>query len=96
MRLGNQHTKEVQTIDIEIQEIVRKIKRRVEQHPNEAPAAVFISKVANVTNEEVLSNMSQRNDLLKNINRIQNRNRPMNSSSIEHLIINLNSLNCAY
>lgn len=87
VRQGKEHTHEIQTVEIEVQEVVRRIKRRAEEQPNEPPSAVYISQVSNVTNEEVLSNMPQRNDLLRNINRIQNRHRPMNPHSIEHLVI---------
>lgn len=88
VRLGkNPHTHEVRNVEIRVQEIVRSIKRRAETHPNAPPAAVFLSEVSNVTDDEVLSNMPQRNDILRNINRIQNRNRPLNPNSIQNLTI---------
>lgn len=41
----------------------------------------------NVMDEEVISNMPQRNDLMRNINRIQNRHRPINTNTLENLVI---------
>lgn len=70
-----------------MQEVVRAIKQRAQDHPNAPPAATFISEVSHVTNEEVITNMPQRNDTVRNIKRIQNRHGPINPHSIENLTI---------
>lgn len=69
---------------------MRAIKRNAEQHPNAPPTAIFrseISKLNNQTDEEIIMNMPQRNDVIRNINRIQNRNRPLNVNALEDLEI---------
>lgn len=70
-----------------MQEVVRSIKRRAEQHPNEPPSAIFRDEVSEVTNDEVVMSLPERNDLIRNIYRIQNKNRPENVNLLENLII---------
>lgn len=72
---------------IQVQEVVRAIKRRAQEHPNEPPAAIFREEVARINDEEVLANLPQRNDVIRNINRIQNRNRPLNPRTMENFEI---------
>lgn len=67
--------------------IVRAIKRRAQNHPNEPPATILASEVEKINNEEFLCKMPRRNDVIRNINRIQNRHRPVNTNTLEDLII---------
>lgn len=70
-----------------MQEVVRGIKRSAAEHPNAPPSAIFRDEVANVNSEEVIANLPQRNDIIRNINRIQNRHRPNNPMTLQDLNI---------
>lgn len=69
-----------------MQEVVRTIKRKSEL-PNAPPSNIFRDEVSTVVNEEVLSNLPQRNDIIRTINCVQNRNRPNNPQSLDDLTI---------
>lgn len=87
LQLKQPHEHEASSVDIEVREIVRAIKRRAEESPNAPPTQIFIDEVASVSNPEIIANLPQRNDLIRNINRIQNRNRPRNPLSLQDLSI---------
>lgn len=74
-------------MQIEVQEVVRSIKRRAEQHPNAPPSAIFREEVSEVRNEEFIMTLPERNDIIRNLNRIQNRNRPPNVNLLQNLVI---------
>lgn len=84
---GQRHSHEPDFIDMEVQEVVRSIKRKAADNPNLPPSAIFLSEVSSVSNQEVLVNLPQRNDIIRNINRVQNRNRPVNPNSLADLNI---------
>jgi hypothetical protein len=70
-----------------VQNIVRAIKRRATDHPNAPPSSLFREEIARVDNEEVWANLPQRNDVIRNINRIKNKQRPTNPHTLENLSI---------
>lgn len=84
---GLAHTHEADHTEIRVQEVVRGIKRRAEQHPNEPPSRVFLEAVAGERNEEVLANLPQRNDMIRTIHRVQSRRRPAHPQSLQELHI---------
>lgn len=87
LKLGKPHYHEEDHVEIRVQEIVRSIKRRARELPNAPPSSIFQSQVSTVNDEEIIANMPQRADVLSNINRIQNRHRPINVRSLSELEI---------
>lgn len=87
-RNGIKHSHEQDKIEIQVAEVVRDIKRRAEENPNAPPAQIYRAEVSKIGNkEDIISNLPQKNDLIRNINRIHNRNRPQNVNSLENLQI---------
>lgn len=84
---GQPHLHEADYAAIQAQEVVRAIKRRAESHPNEPPSVIYRDEIANVHDEEVQSKMPERNNIIRNINRRQNRRRPLNPQSLVDLQI---------
>lgn len=87
IRAGQQHTHESNQIEIAVHEVIRTIKRTAEEHPNAPPSQIFANQVAHLSNDEVIANLPQRSDVLRNINRIQNRHRPTNPITLQELQI---------
>lgn len=77
LKEGKPHTHEADLVDIQVTEVVRNIRQRLEDNPNAAPAAVF-GNIAGIRNEEVIASLPQRAGLLRTINRVQNRHRSQN------------------
>lgn len=88
MQRGKDHTHEPDEVEIEVQEVVRSMKRRAREQPNAPPSSIFRDELARVQDNEVISNLPQRNDVIRTLNRVQNRNRPNNPQSLDDLIIN--------
>lgn len=86
---GKAHTHEPDFADIRVKEIVRGIKRRAMDEPNAPPSSIFRDAVSNVTDEQVIATLPQRNDLIRTINRVQNRNRPINPQSVKTFSLKL-------
>ncbi len=61
------------------------MKRKAAEHPNLPPSAIFRQEVAQVQAVEVVMSLPQRNDIMRTINRAQNRNRPKNPRSLVDL-----------
>lgn len=78
---------EADNIEIQVQEVVRAIKRRAADNPNAPPTSIFRAEVSTIANQEVLANLPQRNDIVRNINRLQNRHRPANPLTLQDLIV---------
>lgn len=87
MKRGKKHSHEANEVQIQVQEVVRSIKRRAEQHPNAPPSAIFRDEVSEITNQDVIMSLPERNDLIRNINRHQNKNRPPTVNILENLTI---------
>lgn len=87
LKTGKAHTHEVNPVDIEVKNVVRAIKRKAVEHPNVPPSALYREEVVQVRNEEVLMSLPERNDIIRTINRVQNRHRPRNPVSLEDLEI---------
>lgn len=85
--MGKSHLHEASNIEVAVQEVVRAIKRRAEEHPNAPPSAIYQQEVSQISNDEVIANMPQRNDVIRNINRYQNRRRPTNPRTLQDLLI---------
>lgn len=83
MKFSHRHATE--ETEIRVNEVVRAIKRKAEEEPNSAPAAIFRAVTQDVRDEEVLSNMPQRGNVLKNINRLQVSTRPQNPNDLASL-----------
>lgn len=87
LKKGKPHSHESDEIDIQVHEVVRTIKRKAREMPNAPPSSIFRDEMATVSNEEVLANLPQRNDIIRTINRVQNRMRPQIPNSLEDLHI---------
>lgn len=81
------HLHEASNIEIAVQEVARAIKRRAEEHSNAPPSAIYQQEVSQISNDEVIANMPQRNDVIRNHNRYQNRRRPTNPRTLQDLLI---------
>lgn len=55
-------------------EAIRAIKRRAEEQSNTPPSSIFLEEISQVNDNEVITNLPQRNDIMRTINRIQNQN----------------------
>lgn len=85
IKLGKKHTHEMESGQVLADEIVRGIKRRAEQHPNEPPLQIVQEELQNVMDNETLVRLPERRTLFRQVNRIQNRTRPVNPRSLEEL-----------
>lgn len=87
VQVNQKHVHEADNIEIAVHEVARSIKRSAQEHPNAPPSQIFIEEVFQLSNEEVIANLPQRNDVIRNINRIQNRHRPINPLTLQELHI---------
>lgn len=86
--LGKPHTHENDNVQMKVQEVVRSIKRKAIEQPNAPPSSIFRGEIASVSNDnEIIMNLPQRQDIIRTINRVQNRHRPINPGSLEELTI---------
>lgn len=86
-KIRNQHTHELEVSQVLADEIVRGIKRRATQHPNEPPLQIIQEELQNVRDDEALVRLPERRTLFRQVNRVQNRQRPINPRSLEEFII---------
>lgn len=87
IKLGRKpHTHEIESEQVIADDIVRGIKRRATAHPNEPPLQILQEELQNVRSTEVLVRLPERRTLFRQINRVQNRQRPVNPRSLEELI----------
>lgn len=61
----DRHTHEVETVTIKVQEVVRAIKRRAVENLNAPPSEIFRAEVSGIVNQELLSNLPQKNDVMQ-------------------------------
>lgn len=86
--IGKRHTHEPDNVEMEVQSVVRSMKRRAAEHPNAPPSSIFRDEISAVRSEEVLARLPQKNDVIRTLNRVQNRHRPVNPQALEDLVIN--------
>lgn len=72
-------------IEVRVQEVVRRIKRKAIEHPNAPPSKIFQEEVSQMNDNEVIANIPQRNDIMRTISRIENRHRRVNPLNLEEL-----------
>lgn len=84
---GQRHSHEPNHISIEVQAVVLRVKRKAEENPNMPPSAIFRAEVSHIRNEEVIANLPEKNHLIRNINRVQNRSRPANPVTVNDIVI---------
>lgn len=82
-----EHSHEDRKVDTQVREVMRGIKRRAEENPNQPPNAIFREATETIDDEEIILNLPERNSVLRRINRVQNRNRPQNPRDLEDLEI---------
>lgn len=83
----HRHSHENRRTEIIVEEVVRGIKRKAREHPNEPPLSIVRTELAQVEDEEILMNLPQRRTLFRNVNRLQNERRPQNPRTLDELII---------
>ena len=59
-----------------VRAIQNNIRRRAEEEPNAAPAAILDFELENISDDEIVINLPERMALIRNINRQQNERRP--------------------
>lgn len=79
---GKAHSHVPDQIEIGVQEVVRSLKRKASEHPNAPPASLYRDEVAAVNDNVVIMNLPQRTEMLRTINRQQNRHRPTNPMTL--------------
>src|ERR1043166_6616176 len=82
-----QHTHESDRSSVRVQEVLRGLKRRAEEHPNQPPSAVVRDELSAVSSEDVLMALPERNALLRTVNRHQTRHRPQTPTTLEDVEI---------
>lgn len=84
----NLHTHASDAMEERVGDVIRGIKRRALDRPNERPLKIVQEELETVRNEEVLpERLPERRNLLRLINRQQNMSRPTNPISINELQI---------
>nr|XP_018908476.1 PREDICTED: uncharacterized protein LOC109038019 [Bemisia tabaci] len=72
---------------IQVREIVRSIKETAKNQPNAAPSTVIRQNLQNVSNEEILMRLPQKNALKRVVNLQQNLGRPRIPQSLNDVVI---------
>lgn len=83
--LRKEHLHEPDFAEVEIRERVNTMKDIAERDPNVNPSMIVQEVTNEITDEEVLQRLPERQTLLRGINRAQNRNRPANPLSLNDL-----------
>ena len=76
VKVGARHTHEAEPEERRAEEVVRGIKRKATELPNEPPLKILHTELMNVNNAETLTRLPERQTLYRAINRCQNRQRP--------------------
>lgn len=83
----NKHTHEPDAVAIDVKKVVNAIKQRARQTPNELPVNIVRDVVEEVTDEEVLMELPDRNLLRRVVNSTQNQERPPVPATLQDIVI---------
>lgn len=88
IKRGRPHTHASEDAEIFVDDVVCHMKHRATSHPNEPPAQVIWTEMANEHREEILVKLPERRLLLRTINRHQNTARPPLPTTLADIEIN--------
>jgi len=81
------HTNLQKSNNIDVQEVIGKIRVRAGSHPYERPAQIVAEELQGIQNEELMVMLPQRQTLLRTINRHQNEVRAIRPRTLEDCVI---------
>lgn len=85
LKIGNRHTHEADEVERQVETVMRGLKRRAKENPNEQPLKLLRSELEKVENEEVLLKLPERQSVIKTIQRQQGQTRPKIPPTLEAL-----------
>ncbi|KAK3931052.1 Thyrotropin receptor [Frankliniella fusca] len=72
---------------VETRRVMQGVKRKAEEHPNEAPTRLIRQAVAAINDPEVLARLPARNSVRRVVNQHQNLGRPRNPQELQDIIL---------